>query len=270
MERMIGTRKSTLIGLVGCVVVLAVTALASRQNILGLINLPGLVMVLGGTLTATLVSRPVSDVLRVVKSMRTLIHDNEVDINTEITHLLNIAYWYRAGNIPAAEQVLEQVANPLLRTGAQLVIDREPIQEIIKVLQWRIAGVQSREHGDAQILRTMATFAPVFGMLGTLLGLIQLLGTLGHAGLAQIGASMSFALITTLYGLILANMIFRPLAMKMEQRIRHKITTMNVIVEGIMLLHQRRHPFLIKEALATYMLQHQGTAPLPGSLPKAA
>ena len=138
------------------------------------------------------------------------------------------------------------------------------------MLQWRIAGVQSRELGDAQILRTMATFAPVFGMLGTLFGLIQLLGTLGHAGLAQIGASMSFALITTLYGLILANMIFKPLAMKMEQRVRLKLTAMNVIVEGIVLLHQRRHPFLIKEALATYMLQHQGSVAAPGSLPRAA
>ena len=270
MERITGTRKSTLIGLVGCMVVLAVTALASHQNILNLINLPGLVMVLGGTLTATLVSRPVKDVLRVAKSIRTLVHDDEFNINAEMTHLLTIAYWYRAGNLPAAEQALEQVANPLLRTGAQLVIDREPIQDVIKVLQWRIAGVQSRELGDAQILRTMATFAPVFGMLGTLFGLIQLLGTLGHVELAQIGTSMSFALITTLYGLILANMIFKPLAMKMEQRMRHKLTVMNVIVEGVVLLHQRRHPFLIKEALATYMLQHQGGASMPDSLAKAA
>jgi chemotaxis protein MotA len=270
MEYITASRKSTLIGLVGCVVVLAVTALTSHQHILNLINLPGLVMVLGGTLTATLVSRPARDVLRVVKSLRTLVHDDDLDINDEMTHLLTIAYWYRAGNLAAVEQALEQVANPLLRTGAQLVIDRDPIQDIVKVMQWRIAGVQSREQGDAQILRTMATFAPVFGMLGTLFGLIQLLGTLGHVELAQIGASMSFALITTLYGLILANMIFKPLAMKMEQRIRHRLTVMNVIVEGVILLHQRRHPFLIKEALATYMLQHQGAAAVPGTLPKAA
>jgi chemotaxis protein MotA len=270
METITATRKSTLIGLIGGLVVLAVTAVASRQNILGLFNLPGLLMVLGGTLMATLVSRPLRDVWRVIKSMRGLIHDDEFNIDTELTHLLTIAYWYRAGNIAAAEKALEQVDNALLRTGAQLVIDREPIQEIVKVVQWRIAGMQSREQGDAHMLRTMATFAPVFGMLGTLFGLIQLLGTLGHVDLAQIGASMSFALTTTLYGLVLANMVFKPLAMKMEQRTRHRLTVMNVIVEGVVLLHQRRHPFLIKEALATYMLQHQGDPGAPPSLSRAA
>jgi chemotaxis protein MotA len=270
MHRMTATRKSTLIGLLGGLMILAVTATVSHEHLATLFNLPGLLMVLGGTLAATLVSRPAGDVVRVLKSLRTLLHDHDVSIDDELNQLLNVAHWHRAGNITAAEQAVDQVGDPLLRTGAQLVIDREPLDDIVKVMQWRVAAVRSKEQGDAHILRTLATFAPAFGMLGTLFGLIQMLGNLGQAALPVIGQTMSFALITTLYGLVLANMVFKPLAIKMEQRIQHRVMVMNMIVEGIVLLYQRRHPMVIREALTTYVLQQQDAAPVAPSMLKAA
>jgi len=271
MKRIIETRKSTLIGLLGGVFVLAVTAIISHQDIAALINLPGLIIVLGGTLAATLVSRPVHDVMGVFKSLRRLMHDeNKGGVDDDIPHLLNIAYWYRAGNIKEAEQAITQISDPLLRAGAQLVIDQEPIHDIVRFLQWRIASVRTKEQGDANILRAMATFAPAFGMLGTLFGLMQMLSSLGHGGLPEMGATMSFTLTTTLYGLVLANMIFRPLAMKMDRRVQHQIMGMNFILEGIMLLHQRRHPMIIKEALTMYMSQLQSTQHAPIVLAKTA
>jgi chemotaxis protein MotA len=270
MKRLIDTRQSTLIGLLGGLLVLAASTLLAHQDLPALLNLPGLIMVLGGTLTATLVSRPVRDVLGVFKGLRRMLRDEPIDVEGEVAHLLNIAHWYRLGNLPAAEQELAQVSNPLLRTGAQLVLDQEPIQDIVKTLQWRITGVRTRELGDANILRTMATFAPAFGMLGTLFGLMQMLGTLGNAGLPQIGASMSFALITTLYGLVLANMVFKPLAMKMERRTQHRVLAMNFVLEGVQLLHQRRHPMIIKEALGMYLMQLEPVRRAPDAIARAA
>lgn len=259
MKHITETNRSTLIGLVGGLLILILTAVISRTPLGGILNLPGLLMVLGGSLAATLVSRPVRDVVAVLKSLRGLVRDEPVNVDHEIARLSDIAYWYRSGNIRAAEQAVQQVGNPLLRTGAQLVIDREPINDIVKVLQWRIAGVRTKAQGDVQILRTLAAFAPVFGMLGTLFGLIRMLNTLGHASLADIGAAMSFALITTLYGLILANLIFKPLAMKLERRIQHQVMLMNMVLEGIVLLHERRHPTQIKEALTAYPFHGQGS-----------
>jgi chemotaxis protein MotA len=270
MKRITDTRKSTLIGLLGGVIVLVTSAMIAHQDLLTMFNLPGLIIVLGGTVMATFVSRPVRDVIDAFKGIRRLMHDDPIDIETEMSHLLNITHWYRLGNIYAAEQAIAQVDNPLLRTGAQLVIDQEPIHDIVKSLQWRIAGVRAKEQGEANILRTMATFAPAFGMLGTLFGLMQMLNTLGEAGLPEIGASMSFALITTLYGLVLANMVFKPLAMKMERRAQHRVMGMNFILEGIMLMHQRRHPMIIKETLDMYMLQLQTPRDTQVSLAKAA
>jgi chemotaxis protein MotA len=270
MKRIIDTRVSTLFGLLGGACVLAATAYIAQQDIMGLLNLPGLLMVLGGTLTATLVSRPLRSMVNVFKSLPKLMHDERIEMNAEIPHLLDIAYWYRVGNINAAEQAIERVSNPLLRTGARLVIDQEPIHDIVKVLQWRIAGVRDQEQSEAHILRIMGTFAPAFGMLGTLFGLMQMLHGLGQDNLSQIGAAMSFALTTTLYGLVLANVIFKPLAMKMERRIQRRIMGMNFILEGVVLLHQRRHPMIIKESLEMYLGQLQGNPQAAFSLAKAA
>lgn len=267
MKRLIETRKSTLIGLLGGIMVLMASTLIAHQDIAALFNLPGLIMVLGGTLMATFVSRPVKEVIAAFRALRKLIHDDnpQIDAENEIRQLLNIAHWYRLGNIITAEQELARVHNPLLRAGAQLVLDQEPIHDVVKTLQWHIAGVRAREQSHANIMRTMATFSPAFGMLGTLFGLMQMLNTLGTAGLAEIGASMSFALLTTLYGLILANMIFKPLAMKMERHAQHQTTGMNFILEGIMLLHQRRHPMIIKEALNNYIMQLQTARETPAT-----
>jgi chemotaxis protein MotA len=270
MKHFMDTRKSTLLGLLGCVGVLVATAYIAHQGFIAMFNLPGLVMVVGGTLAATLVSRPLQDVIKTIKALPKLMHDERIQINSEIPHLLDIAYWYRAGNLRAAEQVIAQIKNPLLRIGAQLVIDQEPIHDIVKVLQWRIAGIRDQEQSQAHILRIMATFAPAFGMLGTLFGLVQMLNGLGQASLSQVGVTMSFALITTLYGLVLANVLFKPLAMKMERRIQQRIMGMNFILEGVVLLHQRRHPIVIKESLEMYLSQLQGNPQAPLSLARAA
>jgi len=270
MKGIIDTRRSTLLGLIGGVSILAVMGYIARSGLIALFNFPGLLMVLGGTLAATLVSRPLQDVVKTIKSLPRLMHDERVNIDVEVPHLLDIAYWYRAGNIEAAEQAIDQVKNPLLRIGAQLVIDQEPINDIVKVLQWRIAGIRDQEQSQAHILRIMATFAPAFGMLGTLFGLVQMLSGLGQESLSQVGVTMSFAMITTLYGLVLANVLFKPLAMKMERRTQQRIMEMNFMLEGIVLLHQRRHPMVIKESLEIFLGQLQGNPQTPVSLARAA
>ena len=269
MYRLLRTPKSTPIGLAAGVAMLLLMAAFSHTGWLTLLNLPGLILVVGGTLAATMIARPLPEVLEVFKSMPKLAHDETAQIDPEMEQLLEVAHWYRAGRIGAAEQAVSKVVHPLVRDGAQLVLDREPLEHVIKTLQWRIAGMRSKDSGEAQILRTMAMFAPAFGMLGTLFGLIQMLNHLGNAALPQLGASMSFALITTLYGLVLANLLFKPLAIKAEQRIQKRTLAMNVLLEGIVLLHQRRHPSVIRDALTTYMAQQQAGAGVQ-AVPSAA
>lgn len=269
MHRILYTGKSTQIGLLAGAVLLLAAAALYHTHWLALLNLPGLVLVVGGTFAATLVSRPLRDVVRVLRNIPALLHDQVPRIDADIEQLLEVAHWHRAGRIRPAEQAAEKSTHPIVRDGAQLVLDREPLEHVVKTLQWRIAALRSTQGADAQLLRTMATFAPAFGMLGTLFGLIQMLANLGSAGLPQLGATMSFALVTTLYGLVLSNLLFKPLAIKAEQQVQHRTLAMNVLLEGVVLLHQRRHPSVIRETLHTYLAQQQA-GPVATRLVQAA
>lgn len=252
-------KKSTVIGLLGGGVLVLGMILLSPEHISAFFNIPGLIVVIGGTLAATVVSRPITDVIRVLRSLPELATDEQPSAGDEIEQLLRVAEWYRHGNIRAAERELANVSNPFLRSGIQLVIDRGPLQDLTKVLQWRIAGLRAREQADAQILRTMATLAPAFGMLGTLFGLVHMLSGLGHSGLQEIGATMAFAMAATLYGLLAANLVLKPLSIKMERRTQQRLVSMNMLQEGILLLYDRQHPILIRETLDAY-LSHQEDA----------
>ena len=265
-------RRSTVIGLAaGGLIVLVMLLLAPSQ--VGLfLNVPGLLIVVGGTFAATLVSRPFADVVRVLRSLPSLATDEPLSVDPEIGQIQRVAEYYRHGYVRAAEEELQGVGNPFLRAGMQLVIDRGPVQDLIKVLQWRIAGLRAREQADAQIIRTMATLTPAFGMVGTLFGLVHMLSGLGGSGMSEIGASMAFAMSSTLYGILLANLLLKPLAIKMERRTQERVVLLQMLQEGILMLYEKRHPTLIREALEAY-LAHQSEAVQDGvtlALPRAA
>jgi chemotaxis protein MotA len=264
--------RSTTIGLtVGGVLVVAILLLSPNQ--IGLfLNVPGLLIVVIGTLAATIVSRPIPDVVRVLRGLPKLADDAPLRADRELEQLLRVAEYYRHGYVRAAEQEVERVSNPFLRTGMQLVMDRGPVQDLTKVLQWRIAGLRQREHADVQIVRMMATLTPAFGMVGTLFGLVHMLSGLGSSGLPQIGASMAFAMSSTLYGILIANLILKPLAVKMERRVQQRLVLMQMLHEGILMLYEKRHPTLIREALEAYLAHQQEAAfDVPSiALPRAA
>ncbi len=253
-------KQSTVIGLLGGVAILGGMILLAPENIGAFLNGPGLLVVLGGTLAATLVCRPAADVRRVLRSIPELMSDERPIDNHDIDQLLSVAECYRYGNIRAAEQELALIKDPFLSSGIQLVLDGAPPHDISKVLQWHIDGTRTRERSDAQILRTMATFAPAFGMLGTLFGLVHMLHGLGESGLGQIGSAMGFAMITTLYGIVAANLFLKPLAIKKERRIEQQLIKMAISHEGILLLYNRQHPVIIKETLDAFLTHQQHQA----------
>jgi len=162
------------------------------------------------------------------------------------------------------------VQNPFLRTGVQLVIDRTPEDEIVDLLQWRIAHLRSREAAEAQIFRLMASYAPAFGMLGTLLGLINLMDLVGAGDMKAIGQQLAIALVTTFYGVLLANLVFKPIAVKLERRTEQRLVLMNMVLEGISLMCAGRSPALMRETLKAFVAQYDdeifdgaATAPRP-------
>lgn len=250
-------RQSSVIGLLASAGLLVLLLAMVPERVLDFFNVPGLLTVVGGTVAATLISRPFSEVRRVFRRLPALLHDDIPGLSRELNSLVIIADHYRHGHLRAAEDEVARIDHDFLRTGVQLVLDRSALPDLMKVLQWRTEAYRQQENTDAQVLRSMAAFAPAFGMLGTLFGLVQMLHALGGSNLTEIGVAMGFALMTTLYGIVFAYMFLKPLAMKIERRTQKMLAHLAVLQEGVLMLYERQHPTLIRETLSSFLAQHQ-------------
>jgi len=178
-------------------------------------------------------------------------------IDDEIEEIAMISMWFAKGNLEEIEDELSNINNPFLYTGIQLLIDGIPPEDINNLLKWRILKLKQREQAEADVFISMANFAPAFGMAGTLLGLVNMLFGMSNSNFDVIGSNMAIALTTTLYGIILANLFLRPIAIKLERRTERRIMIMHMVLEGLGLLEQGRRPRYIRETLNSFIAQYE-------------
>ncbi|MBK1673433.1 chemotaxis protein MotA [Ectothiorhodospira shaposhnikovii] len=248
---------STLLGMVGGVVLLASVIAFTSQDLGVFLNLPGLGIVVGGTIAATLLSYPLHEVVRVFRVFLLVLRNERYFFREDMEEIVEVSRLWFSGKLAAVDSRLDGIRNPFLRTGVQLVIDGTPMEDINDLLQWRMSQLRRREHAEAQIFRTMAMYAPAFGMLGTLIGLINMLLATDTNDFAVIAVNLGVALITTFYGLILANLVFKPIAIKLERRTEERMILMNMVLEGVTLMRKGRSPAYIRETLKSFMAHHQ-------------
>lgn len=247
---------STLIGVVASIGMLAVVMLFAAHDPSLFIDLPSLGIVLVGTLAATFISYPLREVMRVFGLIWTVLRNERLYTQQDLEELVHISRLWIDGDLPKVEHAVEKAGNPFLRTGVQLVIDNTPEEDILDLLQWRIARLRARESAEAQLFRAMANYAPAFGMLGTLVGLINLMFMLGSGDMELIGRSLAVALMTTFYGLLLANLVLKPVAVKLERRTEQRVALMNLVMQGISMMCNRRSPAYMRETLKSFIAHH--------------
>ncbi|MEE4245792.1 MAG: MotA/TolQ/ExbB proton channel family protein [Kangiellaceae bacterium] len=248
---------STLIGIILGLLLIAVVVYFTAFDAYAFLNLPGLLIVLGGTLAATLVSYPVKEFGRFFKLLGLALFDSQVDPQQQINELEQLARKWFKDDLRGVERDLVSVKNSFLRTGVQLVIDKTPPADIIDLLHWRITRLRAQEQAEAQMFVSMSGFAPAFGMLGTLIGLINMLSIMDNRNFSEIGFHLAIALVTTFYGLIMANLIFKPIATKLERRTEQRVMLMTMVMEGISLMSQRRTPSFIRATLESFIAQYE-------------
>ncbi|MNI42103.1 Chemotaxis protein PomA [compost metagenome] len=259
------------VGLLSLVIVVALSATDASMYI----NLPGLAIVLGGTCAALFIAYPLQEVLRIFKLVRTVFRNDQHDQQRDIEELATMAQLWMNTDVHKVEQELKKVSNPFLRTGVQLIIDNTPEDQIIEVLQWRVARLRAREQAEAQMFRVMATFAPAFGMLGTLIALINMMAVLGDGSMTTIGQHLAVGLMTTFYGILLANLICKPIALKLERRTARRVESMNMVLQGISMMCEKRGPAVVRETLNSFVLHVEdeiydgGVSAAPASNSKA-
>lgn len=247
---------STLIGILASTVLLGVVIFYTSVDPFLFLDIPSILIVLVGTMAATFISYPLSEVVRIFGLIGTVMRNEKLYTQYDLDELINISRLWASGDIRAVENALEQVANPFLKTGVQLVIDMTPEEEILELLQWRISRMRAREHAEAQLFRVMASYAPAFGMIGTLVGLVNLMFLLGDGDIALIGQQMALALMTTFYGILFSNLLFKPVAVKLERRTEQRLVLMNMVLQGVSMMSQKRGPAMMRETLNSFMAQY--------------
>lgn len=247
---------STLIGMIASTVLLVVVLFFTSADPSLFLDIPSLLVVLVGTMAATFISYPLREVVRIFGLIGTVMRNERLYTKNDMEDLISISKVWISGDIRAVERELDKTSNPYLKTGVQLVIDLTPEQDVVELMQWRISRLRAKEHAEAQLFRVMASYAPAFGMVGTLIGLVNLMFLLGDGDMTAIGRQMAIALMTTFYGVLLANLIFKPVAVKLERRTEQRVVLMNMIMQGVAMMAQKRSPSFMRETLNSFMMQY--------------
>jgi len=239
---------ATLIGLIGGFGVI-IGAIATGGNVLLFVNPPSVIIVVGGTIAAILMQFPLASFLNAFK-VATRAFLEKVDAPTDlIGEALELSQVARKSGLLALENVA--IRNDFLRQGIQLAIDGHPPEFVRRTLSQDInLGIERHEHGQA-IFRAMGDSAPAMGMIGTLIGLVQMLSNMDDP--KSIGPAMAIALLTTLYGAIIANVIAIPIANKLEHRSNEERTNKSLILETISGIQEGLNPRVIETLLNTYL-----------------
>jgi chemotaxis protein MotA len=206
---------ATVFGLAGALV-LIIAAIVLGGSAAAFINLPGLLIVVGGTFAVTTVSFTLGDVGRTFRTLSDTIFYRERDPQDAAFSMLELAdYCRKHGVLRLAEQHGKFVREPFLHKALAMVIEGMPEKDITDILGEDMSAATARVHRSASVLRKAAEISPAMGLIGTLIGLVQMLGNLDNPNI--IGPSMAVALITTFYGVLLANVVLNPLASKLER-----------------------------------------------------
>lgn len=231
---------ATIIGLVsGFSLIIAAIIMGGSPE--SFINIPSVLIVVGGTFSVTAICFSLQEVMRAAKIVMKTISHTAQDSSEAAVQVLKIAELARRQGVLSLQGVTDQLkAEPLLFKGISMVVDGTPGEEVEDILQKEMHSTIQRHHKSANVLRKAAEFAPAMGLIGTLIGLVQMLGNLDDP--STIGPSMAVALLTTFYGAVLANMVFAPMAAKLERNSTEEALINNIYVMGASSIGRQENP----------------------------
>jgi len=240
---------STWLGLISGIIII-VLAVMSGSDMDIFLNLPGFMIVAGGTLAATLIKFPLKDCIHSsILAIRTAFGAHDVEPGKLIEEAIRLTGVVRANGVKALED--EVVKNRFFQKGLMLCADNRDEEFIRKLLTKEMnLSIERHEIGE-RIFRSIGDSAPAFGLIGTLVGLVQMLSNMQDPG--SIGPAMAIALLTTLYGAVIANLFAFPIADKLQHRNQNDRLASSLIIEGVIGIKQGQNPRMMEDVLESYL-----------------
>ena len=231
---------ATLLGLGGAGALIAV-ALALGGSAAAFVNIPAALIVLGGTFAVTTMCFSLSEIYQAQRMLFRTLFRAARDPSDAATQMLEMAVYARRAGLLELQRMSDSLnMEPFLRQAIGMVADGSTGDLIERVLKTDIAATASRHVKGASVLRKGAEVAPAMGLIGTLVGLVQMLGRLDDP--STIGPAMAVALLTTFYGAILANVVLAPLASKLDRNSREEILVKNIYLMAATSISRQENP----------------------------
>lgn len=246
---------STLIGLV-ISVALVMIAILLGDNPLVFIDAQSILIVCGGTLGVTFIKNPLGRVFGTIVVVKNAFFGKITPAPELIETIVDLSRKARKESLLSLEKV--EIEDPFLAQGIRLAVDGMEPTAIRTVLETDINSLVQRHKIGQDMLGGIETSAPAMGMIGTLIGLVQMLASMDDP--ATIGPSMAIAILTTLYGALLANIFAHPLAEKLKSRSREEVTSRMVVLNGVLSIVEGDHPASAQQKLTAYLEPKQRKA----------
>jgi chemotaxis protein MotA len=240
----------TIIGLVAALG-LMLMAMGTGGSIFIFVNVPSLIIVVGGTIGTTLVHYPLREVKKTISVLKKGFKNYPANPTGRIDQLVEFAGRARKEGILSLQSVMGEVKDPFFIKGIQMAVDGFEPESLKEMLEREIEYLEERHGKGSEMLTAMGAYAPAMGMVGTLIGLVQMLQTLEDP--STIGPAMAVALLTTFYGAVMANVIFIPMAGKLKIHSQSEVLDKSLVVEGLRLILEGENPRIIESKLHAYV-----------------
>jgi len=214
-------------------------------------NFPSILITFGGSFAATLINYPLKQVFGVVQIAKKVLTEPDEDTSRLIGTFVSLAQKAKKEGFLSLESDIKRIDNDFLKRGMGLVIDGQDQEFIRSLLETEVNFIAERHRIGQEIFLMMGTYSPAFGMIGTIIGLIQMLANLQDQ--SQIASGMAVALLTTFYGATASYLIFLPIAGKLKRRSETELHIKEIIIRGVLLIQSGTTPSVIEANLQAYL-----------------
>ena len=246
---------ATLIGLIAGAVAIIGGFLWEGGQITGLFQSTAALIVFGGTIAAILISYPMYRIRTIPAALRMAFRKSNHEASEWIDDIVEMSMLARREGVLALEHKVMEHSNEFLKNGIQMVVDGTDQPVVQQIMELEIDAIEQKHDHYAKIFESAGAYAPTMGIIGTVMGLVQVLGSLTDP--TELGPSIAVAFIATLYGVASANLIFLPIASKIRAKSEEETSTLEMLLEGVLSVQNGENALLVRKKLETYALKHK-------------
>ncbi len=240
-------------------IMLAILSNGGTEGVRSFVDVASIFIVLGGLIGSLLINFKFEQIKLFTTVFREAFRKNDNKIPELISLFIHLSDRARKEGLLALENEMEDVDDEFVKKGIMLAVDGIEPEVINEILNAEITAMEDRHYKGRVIIEKAGEYAPAWGMIGTLIGLVLMLSSLDDP--SSLGPNMAVALLTTLYGTVLANLVFLPMASKLENKTEEEIFIKQIIIEGIIGVQSGQNPRILEEKLSAFLYGEEPSEP---------